>query len=83
MLVTEEEAREIECRRLRVDGHADVVLCSMCIATKCMHWRWWDRATKTEVVVPARETGGDPVTREVPTTNRRGYCGLSGIPAIY
>ena len=37
-----------------------------CIASHCMHWRWWDKEYKDD---------GNTLIE-----NRRGYCGLSGKP---
>ena len=74
MILTEEEAKTILCKKVPVCTSVDVAMGSgsqqrsyeempiFCAASSCAHWRWWDKWDNK------------------PTPERRGYCGLSGKP---
>lgn len=75
MILTEEAAKEKQCRALHaamIPAQAARIAGSPmqmnygygnCYASKCMAWRWLDP-----------ENGNEP------GPNREGYCGLAGVP---
>ena len=83
MIVTEEEAKELLCKKYPV--------CNVnCAASKCMHWRW-DEPYEDIIDLDNRykHPGGDGWHYSGPTLmghyhwtrkneNRKGHCGLSG-----
>jgi hypothetical protein len=72
MMLTEAEARDRWCHTPEFDK---------CRASACMAWRW-ERPTGTERAARAlAERFGEPL-EELPVTERRGYCGLAGVPPL-
>lgn len=65
MILTEEDARQKICHKLR-----DLEQEDMCIASDCMAWRW---------ARGSADVGG--IKRPNPEDSRpMGYCGLAGRP---
>ena len=76
MTLTETEAREKWCPMARVDGanrtsHCEELNGAMCIASRCMMWRWFDSPVRGAFREAEHGT---------PRPERRGFCGLAGRP---
>lgn len=54
-----------------------------CIASDCMAWQWFDRegTPDQDKNLEDRIDGKPTVPLHVPQEQRRGYCGLAGMPA--
>jgi len=83
MIVTEEEARGKECKRVIAEERSEfhnhylteqTVYCS---ASACMSWRWWD-GEEGQPRFMLNAAGNDWIFLHYDP--RRGYCGLSGTP---
>ena len=86
---TEEEAQKHWCPEARVwaaDGanrgqrHGDITMGSLCIASKCMAWRWWGYHDVMGGFIPFQMAEGKPPEGGDGVWLRTGYCGKAGRP---
>jgi hypothetical protein len=85
MLTTEPEAEDKICR---VTHPTDSRFPPLCLASGCMHWRWWHdeplEIMQLEMLIPPDDQGWVPTDLpgcwQRPNLSRRGYCGLAGRP---
>lgn len=69
MLVTTEEAKSLRCPTLGVFD--------MCVANKCMAWRWSKNYRQNEGVLEVR-TAMDLMVAERDSLSPLGSCGMAG-----
>ena len=82
-LTEDSPAAQVAWNRVsRADGPPGRRDCN-CIASDCMQWQWFDREgdPSQDKDIDKRIDGKPTVPRHVPQEQRRGYCGLAGLPA--
>jgi hypothetical protein len=83
MYLTEKEARDKWCHQTMtpqaLKRQDDLFAPAICSASECMAWRWGDPATK--LANEDYPVGvGSPRVPSGP--ERRGFCGLAGMPEV-
>lgn len=69
--------------RAYVGGTTDEMCVGNCIGSDCMAWRWFDSVSDDGKVChpkPSVHVRRDPLPKEAPLTDRRGFCGAFGAP---